>query len=144
MFLENSSQRRGRFLVQEIEDKNSVDLMKKKSRHYSIDTKLIHETNVSDNISENNSNNGSTLSKVMNVMSDKWENVNTIWNSISDRLYDETDDMDIMFNYDLINKKSDPEENENILEEEGSIIDSDSNAEYLLYFTSESKEDEDN
>src|SRR5689334_7559035 len=92
MIKENNLERRGRFLVQEIEDKEEQFLLNPlKSRHYSIlDRNMIHNYLSKGSYYIENENhsvdtqlsNDLFIAYVMNVESKKWEHAKFIWSSI--------------------------------------------------------------
>jgi hypothetical protein len=94
-------QRRGRFLVQEVEDRNELLLPKMKHRHLSIGSKKILDNSI-ENTEEINDINECYL---FNFENNRWIDSNRIWHETLKRIKKESDKMEIIFNYDLVNKK---------------------------------------
>ncbi len=94
-------QRRGRFLVQEIEDIYELNLPFKKQRYFSIENKFFFDKFIWKKQEDHPYNE----CFVYDHYEDRWVDTEKIWMNISHEIKKESENMRIIFDYDLINKK---------------------------------------
>lgn len=99
----NLAEKRGRFIVQEIDKK---EFSCKKSRHYSINRPMTHLFYSSDE--KEFLPHKFKFMPYVKKEDDKWENVNDLWKKVKVNFVNEKKGMEVLFSYDLVNK------NENI------------------------------